>query len=50
MKNFIDDQFDNIEAAITNNGDNIDIKIMNTNKKLSRFIPLSIPFYPTSNF
>ena len=43
MKNLVDDIFDDIGAAITNSGEDIDIDVINTNKKTSN----SIPFIPS---
>lgn len=41
MKNLVDDRFDDIEAAITNSGEDIDIDTMNTNRKTPESIPPS---------
>ena len=45
MKNIMDDRFDDIGAAITNSGEDIDIDVMNTNRKTSKSIP-STPSCP----
>lgn len=45
MKNLVDDRFDDIGAAITNSGEDIDIDVMNTNRKTSKSIP-STPSCP----
>lgn len=47
MKKLVDDQFDNIGAVITNNGEDIVINIINTNKKIPKSIFLSILTYTT---
>ncbi len=43
MKNLVDDRFDDIGAAIINSGEDIDIDIMNTNRKTPESIPPSTP-------
>ncbi len=48
MKNLVDDQFDDIEAAITNSEKDIDIDIMNTNRKTPKSILPSTPPCTTS--
>ncbi len=48
MKNLVDNRFDNIGAAITNSGEDINIDIMNTNKKTPESIPPSTPPRTTS--
>lgn len=45
MKNLVNNFFDNIKAVITNSREDIDIDIMNINKKTSKSI-LFIPSYP----
>ena len=43
MKYLVDDQFDNMGVAITNNGEDIDLDVINTNQKISKpatFMPL----------
>lgn len=50
IKNLVDDQFNNIGVAITNSEENIDINVMNTNKKSSKSIPPSTPPCLTSGF
>lgn len=51
MKYLVDDQFDNVGIVITNSGQDIDLDIINTNRKTSKpvtFIPPSIQ--PISDF
>ena len=38
MKNLVGDRFDEIGAAITNSGEDIEIDVMNTNQKTSKSI------------
>lgn len=47
MKNLVDNYFDDIGVSITHNGEDIDINIMNINRKTSKFI-LFIWFCPPS--
>ena len=45
MKHLVDDRFDNIGAGITNSGQDIDLDVMNTNRKTPKpaiLIPPSI--------
>lgn len=47
MKHLVYDQFDDISAAITNSGEDIDLDVMNTNRKTSKPatpLPSSQPF------
>ena len=50
MKNLVDDRFDDIGAAITNSGEDIDLDVMNTNRKTSKsatpLLPSQPPFDP----
>lgn len=50
MKHLVDDRFDDIGAAITNIGEDIDLDVMNTNRKTSKsatsLFPSQPPFDP----
>ncbi len=46
MKSLVDDCFDDIGAAITNSRKDIDIDVINTNRKISKFIPSTLSCPP----
>lgn len=46
MKLLVDDQFDDIGAAITKSGEDIDLDVMSTNRKPSKSTTLLLPSQP----
>lgn len=49
MKLLVDDRFDYIGAAITNSGEDIDLDVMNTNRKTSKSATPLLPSQPPFN-
>lgn len=46
MKHLVNDRFDDIGAAITNSGEDIDLDVMNTNRKTFK-LATPMPSQPT---
>ena len=49
IKYLVDDRFDDIGAAITNSGEDIDLDVMNTNRKTSNSATPLLPSQPLLN-